>query len=371
MLKLTLCLLMSAGPLLAAGEEKDLSFPGLGYPIQLRFSPSSQGRTCFRTGYSDDPGKEYDTVLVQGMMPDGAMSLEVEGKGDTIFSGAVRYERDGFRRFPNGRFWARYRAPARTSRRLRVSVTDLGLKGPASVVVYGTELLTSGELREEAVPASTAPYAPDPSLFVPSTAPFSLVRRAQWGAAPPKEPYTPIKQYFFTLHHTQGHYPRSYGDSVTEMQFIQDYHQHAKGWNDIGYHFLIDPEGRIFEGRPIGVQGAHVLRHNPGNIGISIMGNYHPPANDVFTPETRRSFVTLGSYIRDNYSVGISSFYAHRDLGDTDCPGDGLYAQKASLAAEIFTPLPPPPAPALPPAGDLPPAQSESLRQLLLYLGRD
>lgn len=350
----------------AAGEEKDLSFRSMEYPLTLQVSAGNPGKVCLETDYSEVPEKEYDTVLIQGLMPDGSMEIDADGKGPHFWSSTRRYVRDGFRRFSNGRFWARYRTAAPTRSRVRFSVTDNGLKGASTVLIYATELVISKDLREEAPPAGTETYVPDPSFFVPSTAPFSLVRRAGWQAAPPKEPYSPHSPVFFTIHHTQAHYPGTFKDSVIEMQFIQDYHQHAKGWNDIGYHFLIDPAGNIFEGRPIGVQGAHVLHHNTGNVGISIMGSYHPPANDAFTELSRDAFVSVGRYVKNAYSVQVSSFFAHRDLGDTDCPGDIIYAGKGLLASLIFDPQgpePPLPSPVPPEIPEDP--KSESLRQLI------
>ena len=106
-----------------------------------------------------------------------------------------------------------------------------------------------------------------------------------------------------------------------------------------------------------------MLNRNSGNVGISILGNYHPPSKDVFTPKTRDSFVTVARYVKDTYAVQVSSFFAHRDIGNSDCPGDNLYAKKGMLRDLIF-------APAaldenLTPGNPVPtPAQAEALRAL-------
>ena len=104
---------------------------------------------------------------------------------------------------------------------------------------------------------------------------------------------------------------------------------------------LIDPLGNIFEGRPVDAIGAHVKNENTGNIGISLMGYYHPPVSDTPTVKTFESFIAVGKYIKDNYSIRISSFYAHRELRATDCPGDIIYENMPNLKKAIFEITPP------------------------------
>lgn len=365
MLKLLITLLLAPLSVFAAGDEKDLSFANLPYPITFTVNAAPKtGGVAYETRYSEDMERDYDTVLLQGMMPDPKLRLEVLAKGKSFFQPAARYEIDGFSRHPNGRFWARYKAPAPNRQPVRLSVVDLGLdKSGSELIIYSTELLLRKELREGEATVSTAPYVPEPDLAVPLDSPFTLVRRAEWQAKPPKEPYSRHAPYYFTLHHTQGHYPKTFDASLAEVRFIQDYHQNAKNWNDIGYHFLIDPQGNIFEGRPINVVGAHVLNRNSGNVGISILGNYHPPSKDVFAPKTQESFVTVARYVKDTYAVQISSFFAHRDIGKTDCPGDNLYAKKGMLRDLIFAPAPLDEN--LTPGSPVPtPAQAEALRAL-------
>ncbi|MCX7648893.1 MAG: peptidoglycan recognition protein family protein, partial [Elusimicrobiales bacterium] len=127
-----------------------------------------------------------------------------------------------------------------------------------------------------------------------------------------------------TIHHTAGNYVTTYEDSLIEIQLIQEYHQQGRGWIDIGYHFLIDPLGNIFEGRPILAVGAHVSKNNIDNIGISIMGNYHHPVNNEITDASLSSLINLVKYIKDKYNIKKNFFYSHRELTPTDCPGDNI-----------------------------------------------
>ena len=80
-----------------------------------------------------------------------------------------------------------------------------------------------------------------------------------------------------TVHHSAVHADREAQDRSAEIiRSIQKNHQRDKGWGDIGYHYLIDREGRVWTGRPEGWQGAHAgdPQSNRGNLGVCLMGNF-------------------------------------------------------------------------------------------------
>ena len=365
---ISLLLLSALNPAGAAADEIAAEFKDLSYPIELQLPvPDKDGGVLFETSYSEAPEIDYDTVLLQGVMPDPGVKVELAVKGRTFLNAPSRYSYDAFRRFPNGRFWARYTLPA-SRQPLKISVLASGSKAASSLTIYESELFIAQKEQEILVSGSTVPYVIPDEVFYPAGGPFPLIRRAEWQANPPKEPYTQHEPKAITLHHTQGNYPQTLAAGLNEMGFIQDYHQNAKKWIDIGYHFLIDPLGNIYEGRPIKGVGAHVAGRNTNNVGISIMGNYHKPAHNVFTDKSKNSFLAVGGYIAGTYDVLVSSFYAHRDIGNSDCPGDDLYARKAELRDLIFNPAPQS-GPGVPTEGPvLTPAQENSLRQLRQFL---
>ncbi|SHK46071.1 N-acetylmuramoyl-L-alanine amidase [Rhodothermus profundi] len=181
-----------------------------------------------------------------------------------------------------------------------------------------------------------------------------LIRRSEWGArpfigAPSPQPYYEYE----TFHHTAGFAPRTYSEGIQEVRNIQRFHQDVRGWSDIGYHFLLDLEGRIYQGRPFAderipfdqgpplVIGAHVGGHNTGNIGVAIMGCFHPPEGghclDQLTPAARDSLVLLLAYLIDTYGIDPAHILGHREWpsASTACPGDNNMALLPAIRQEV------------------------------------
>lgn len=97
----------------------------------------------------------------------------------------------------------------------------------------------------------------------------------------------------------------------------------GRGWSDVGYHFLIDRDGRTAKGRLLGRVGAHVLGHNHGSIGICLFGGHGAAATDRFqdhfTPEQDDALRTLIAQLRQNHS--IDRVTGHNQYAAKACPG--------------------------------------------------
>ena len=137
-----------------------------------------------------------------------------------------------------------------------------------------------------------------------------------------------------TIHHT-GEHPGLEGLSDREIiRRVENYHRNERKWAAIGYHFIIGKDGTVYEGRPASIQGAHVSGNNKNNIGISVMGDFQ---RKLPTEEQLQALVALTSQQRRRYGVLSSRIYGHRDLGQSVCPGDRLYAwmkqNKSALVA--------------------------------------
>ena len=160
----------------------------------------------------------------------------------------------------------------------------------------------------------------------------SIILREEWNANPPKYEYTP-HPYFnrLTLHHAAGWQAWTIDQGKEQVKAIQEFHQDGRGWSDIGYHFLLDMGGNIYQGRPESVIGAHVGGANTGNIGVCILGCYHPPETgwscyDTVTDQTKNALIHLYAWIADSYSIDPQVLLGHRDyFGSTACPGDNIW----------------------------------------------
>jgi hypothetical protein len=187
----------------------------------------------------------------------------------------------------------------------------------------------------------------------------AIVPRATWGAnegirrASPS--YAPRLQLSI-VHHTAGTNGYSRAEAPAIVRGIQLFHVKGNGWNDIGYNFLVDRFGTIYEGRFGGVDrnviGAHALGFNTGSVGIALLGTYgntapSAAAQDAIArliawrldlahvdPTSTLSFTSGGSDLWDaDVPVVLRTVSGHRDTGRTSCPGDTLYARLGAIAA--------------------------------------
>ena len=153
-----------------------------------------------------------------------------------------------------------------------------------------------------------------------------VLSRTDWGARHPNtrrlDPASSSWKYI-TIHHSAepGASPLngSWRDSVGALRDIQSAHMNGEGYGDIGYHFLIDPAGRIFEGRELRYQGAHAYgKNNVGNVGICLLGNFE---HERPTREALESMHGLIDILGSKFGLGKNSVRGHNDFRSTACPG--------------------------------------------------
>ena len=114
---------------------------------------------------------------------------------------------------------------------------------------------------------------------------------------------------------------------------IRGWHRQL-GWSDIGYHYIIHPDGTVSPGRPLDKVGAHVAGHNTGSIGISYIGGVAADgktAKDTRTPAQKAALRKLIGNLIKQYP-GIKSVQGHRDFSP-DTNGDGKVTQREWLKA--------------------------------------
>jgi uncharacterized protein with LGFP repeats len=189
--------------------------------------------------------------------------------------------------------------------------------------------------------------------------PPSVARRARAraGAHPRVAPaYGTVKLAF--VHHTENPDGYSAAEVPAMLRAIYAFHRYTHGWNDIGYNFVIDRFGRIFEARAGGIDepviGAHAGGYNAYSTGIAILGTY---SSRQISPAARTALehllawklslhgapleghvtvrVTRGGAAYSRYPantpVSLPRVAGHRDGDSTDCPGDALYAELQAL----------------------------------------
>ena len=185
----------------------------------------------------------------------------------------------------------------------------------------------------------------DPARLIPKKSSVDkpkIITRAEWGAQNPKYDYS-NHPYFnkMTLHHAAGWGAKTLDEGKAAVKSIQEFHQDGRGWSDIGYHFLVDMAGNIYQGRPETVLGAHVGGANTGNIGVCMLGCYHPPETsipcfDEMTYSSEQSLIKLYAWISDTYGVEPKLLKGHRDyFGTTSCPGNNVWSTLPQLRSEI------------------------------------
>ena len=182
--------------------------------------------------------------------------------------------------------------------------------------------------------------------------------RAAWGANEGIRRAGPLyatSLKFAVVHHTAGANNYTAAQSASIVRAIQIYHVKGNGWNDIGYNFLVDKYGQVFEGRYGGadrnVVGAHAEGFNTGSVGIALLGTYGDTAPtgkaldaiasllawrlDVahVDPLSRLTWVSGGNArFPSDTLVPLSAVSGHRDTGFTACPGNALYRQLPAIA---------------------------------------
>ncbi|MDQ4084265.1 MAG: N-acetylmuramoyl-L-alanine amidase [Actinomycetota bacterium] len=176
------------------------------------------------------------------------------------------------------------------------------------------------------------------------------------------------------VHHTVNSNGYSRADVPAIIRGIYAFHTQGRGWSDIGYNFLVDRFGRIWEGRFGGVRrnviGAHTLGYNHLSFAMSAIGNFQTagPSRAVLRAYGRLMAWKLGingvaagdmrQRLRGRVLRAISG---HRDAGQTACPGIRLYRRIPAIrglavdAQRGGRPPAPPPAPTPPPAPPPPP----------------
>ena len=235
----------------------------------------------------------------------------------------------------------------------RVTVVAFFDRGPSSRrrrTVAALSVATSAGVAQPAV-ISRSGWGADESLR------FDATGKEIWPAA-----FYPVQKVI--VHHTatQNGDP----DPAATIRSIYQYHTVTMGWGDIGYNFVIDESGRIYEGRHSrtyaagetptgedlagnGVTAAHTQGYNSGTVGIALLGTL---TNQNATPAARNALERLIAWIDDTHGIDpqrtalytnpvnatqatFPNIAGHRDLAATECPGGVFYATLPTIRSDV------------------------------------
>ena len=192
----------------------------------------------------------------------------------------------------------------------------------------------------------------------------TIIARRAWalGISHPKvaPEYGSVKLAF--VHHTENPNGYSAGEVPAMLRAIYAFHRYVNGWNDIGYNFVIDRFGRIFEARAGGIDepvvGAHAGGYNLASTGVAVLGSYMSTPISAAArsslehllawklslhgiPSRGRVTVKVNpagavySRFPANARVSLPRIAGHRDGDSTDCPGDVLYGELPAVRQAV------------------------------------
>lgn len=205
---------------------------------------------------------------------------------------------------------------------------------PAGIWTQGGEV--PKQKWQQPAPSSRAPTVVQPRTVTPNDKPAvanaaipsgftgKVIPRMRWTYRQPDlddmRPMLPVTAV--TVHH-EGMEPftdTSSTDTIERLRRVWNGHE-GRGFGDIGYHYVIDRSGRIWEGRSLKYQGAHVRAHNEGNIGVMCLGNF----DEQKVSEAQRAALEHQlKMLCAKYRVKRSMVKTHKEWNPTACPGRDL-----------------------------------------------
>ena len=189
------------------------------------------------------------------------------------------------------------------------------------------------------VPPSQHIHQPAPTVVSPApsrAAGVQAISRGTWTRTGPVagkvNPMGGISKV--TIHH-EGWRTVTFTDQNTtaaRIEQIRTVHVRDRGWGDIGYHFIVDRAGRVWEGRPLQYQGAHVSENNENNAGILVLGNFD---NQAPTDAQFRALVATVARLKQLNRINTRLIRSHQEITSTACPGRNLQSRMDGLRRSV------------------------------------
>ncbi len=233
-------------------------------------------------------------------------------------------------------------------------------EGGGSLVYFGAmqrRIETTADCRVLLIDAGETPAEERKRLRARAAAePLAVVKREEWGCTQAVCPVTATPSYT-KVTHLVVHHSASANESNDWPAVLRSFwvlHVRGNGWSDIGYNYLIDPDGVLYEGRAggDGVLGAHFSGVNSGTMGVCMVGTFSTVAPTEASVDTLRRMLAWqaekwkldagGQALHAASGLMLNVISGHRDAGlspratsRTECPGNGLYALLAGLRRQV------------------------------------
>lgn len=208
--------------------------------------------------------------------------------------------------------------------------------GPTTTGVTVQSPVTSLPSTTATSPTSTATSSPDvattTTLPAPQPAAVLIIDRSGWGAKAPVGEYTTHHLERMTVHHTASSRSDVPG-APARMRGYQAFHQNDRGWVDVAYHFIIDRDGNVYEGRPVDAKGDTATGYDPtGHFLPCLDGNYD---GEEPTVAQLKSLVGLLAWATVTFGLDPAEIAGHRDWAQTSCPGDEVYSRLKQIRTAV------------------------------------
>ena len=198
-------------------------------------------------------------------------------------------------------------------------------------------------------PTKSRPSSPELSFRGPDYCPCpqpTYQDREDWcpdGTCPPDATPVNTTVTHLIVHHSAG--PNVASDWAAVVRSFWDYHVNVQGWDDIGYNWLVDPNGVLYEGRGDNRLGAHFCGTNGGTMGVCVIGDFTEitPTQQALNTLVQllawkacdRSLDPLGSAYHPSSGLTLNNISGHRDGCSTACPGDAFYPMLPGVRQDV------------------------------------
>jgi N-acetylmuramoyl-L-alanine amidase len=236
---------------------------------------------------------------------------------------------------------------------------------PPTAVVQAAGAEPGGSAAQPAVASAVGPAAAPPAGTAspePINYPPPIITRAQWGAdesiRKPVDFNSVVRAMI--IHHTDTiNTYTTLAQAEQQVRAVYAFHVNGRGWSDIGYNFVVDRFGHVFEGRAgsitKAVLGAHTGGFNTDTMGVAALGTFTtatPPTAmvssiaKVVAWKMSEYAMNVNGTVQltskgggtDKWPVGqvitVNTVTGHRTFGATECPGDGLWAKLATIRSQ-------------------------------------